>query len=440
MLWFLLGLLLPPLHWWSREPVCPSRPGGARLEQSQGTAILAGLRHLPYPLAFDIDLLHLQMAVPDDEIGNLARFQRAIIPMQTQDGGGRQGSHTHGVVQGHSRLLMQGANAMVQAHDAGGQGGAVAGQTDTIGFADRFATILGPEDVVAIRLIDGSHRIGDNSQSLRPFDLVSQSQQFRCQMLAIGDHLGGQLIVVEGSFQYTAPHGIGLRLPQTRTVRHGTEQVINVTDAPFHRGSHLIERGVAVSDVEVHSFGGVPTDPPFPAGQLGSNGNGEGKAAVIIQQGFSFGIVGREKIPSGVTPTGCRGEKWPVQVSTDDTRPTRMSTPPASTPFQKTPVIAASGHSAGRRQPGCAVADMAATDGPEGFLGTIHEVRPVPAVNVQVDQARAHVVAAQVHDGGLLSGDLPHGLDPRTVPADVPDTNFIGKDQCRVGQNDGHFV
>lgn len=142
---------------------------------------------------------------------------------------------------------------MVHALNARGQRLAIGHQAHAVVADKRFSVLLWPEDIFAVGHVEGTIAVGHQRQPLDSLDLASQEQQLGRQMLAIGDHLGRQLVEIERCFQNAAAHRVGLFLAQSGPVRHGAEQMIDVAHAPAYRHLHLREGGVAVSGTRTHA-------------------------------------------------------------------------------------------------------------------------------------------------------------------------------------------
>src|SRR5207253_5147579 len=87
------------------------------------------------------------------------------------------------------------------------------------------------------------------------------------------------------------------------------------------------------------------------------------------------------------------------------------------------------GDGAGRAEARRAVAEVAAADGGERLAGAVHEVGPGAAVDVQIDEPRGEVQAAEIN--GLFAG--------MRAPIDRGDPSVLGQQAGPAEQDAGEY-
>ena len=104
--------------------------------------------------------------------------------------------------------------------------------------------------------------------------------------------------------------------------------------------------------------------------------------------------------------------------------------------FEEPQVLIHPRDGAGRRQARRAVASVAAADGAERLGGAVHEVRPVAAVDVQVDEPRREVgIRRDRSPWRILASNRAGWNDAAIDDGEVAPFEPVGQYQRRVREN-----
>src|ERR1019366_10640123 len=120
-----------------------------------------------------IHLFHVQFAIEHEQVRLLADGDAAGIAIDAGDARGGQARHADHFDERHTGPAVEGSHALDHADDAGGERFAVGHDPDVVLAYDRFAAILGAEEVRTVGHVESAVAIGDESKAIRAFDFVS---------------------------------------------------------------------------------------------------------------------------------------------------------------------------------------------------------------------------------------------------------------------------
>ena len=135
---------------------------------------------------------------------------------------------------------------------------------------------------------------------------------------------------------------------------------------------------------------------------------------------YSAGTGGRTPAP-GVCAAGLVGEVGAVEVRAQDAGAIRSVRLQPLAQAEECEMLLVAGHGCGRQEARGAVAGVGATGGAKRLLGPVHEVGPVPPVDVEVDEPGCEIATPQVDLGLVVALRLrsrPDRGNPRPVHLD----------------------
>ena len=141
---------------------------------------------------------------------------------------------------------MHGAEHAVHADDGAGEIDAARSSAHLSVAGDQRTAILWSKHVLTRRTVDRAAGIGDQAESLRPLHLIGEPQQFRGEVIPVGDHLGTHLRDGEDELLHARLHRCAEAGAERRHRTHHAPEVVDVPHPRFERRYHLTPAGVRV--------------------------------------------------------------------------------------------------------------------------------------------------------------------------------------------------